>query len=343
MQIKNVDISDFNKIKKYFKGISWVFHLAALADIVPSIKNPMEYHRSNVDGTINVLENARINNIKKFIYTASSSCYGIPDKYPTPETAPINLEYPYAVTKYLGEKYSLSWNRIYNLPVISLRLFNVYGPLQSEESRGLIPTVINRISKGEEITIYGDGNNGRDFVYVNDVVKIITDVINMDKGIGIFNLGSGKLTKINDVVNTIGKVAGKKPLIRYEPVSTPDTRSYCADTTKLLKYIGYMSSTKFHEGIIHSKDAFYCEMPEMVPRPDMKSRWQMWKKAGALVTEMEASTMFVLAQIRGWRVGGIMAAIGDTDAGELIVDPKKGQEEAIKVGIAAIKILLDYS
>ena len=122
------DISEYDSIEKYFEGVDKVFHIAALADIVPSIQDPLKYHRSNVDGTANVLEASRKHNIKRFIYAASSSCYGIPDTYPTPEDTPINPQYPYALTKYLGEEYVLHWHKIYNLPITSMRFFNVYGP-----------------------------------------------------------------------------------------------------------------------------------------------------------------------------------------------------------------------
>jgi UDP-glucose 4-epimerase len=126
--LHEVDITVDNNLNGYLKGIDWVFHLAALADIVPSIQKPLEYHRSNVHGTVNVLEASRMAGVKRFIYAASSSCYGIPDVFPTPETAPIRPQYPYALTKYVGEEYVLHWCKVYKIPAISLRFFNVYGP-----------------------------------------------------------------------------------------------------------------------------------------------------------------------------------------------------------------------
>ncbi|MHA2291139.1 MAG: nucleoside phosphorylase [Candidatus Hodarchaeales archaeon] len=147
--------------------------------------------------------------------------------------------------------------------------------------------------------------------------------------------------KIGDIVSATGAIRDEGTSYQYIDGAFPAIAS--VDVVLALRQAAKKLNLflKFHEGIIHSKDAFYSEMPEMVPRFDMKKRWKMWKKGGALVTEMEASTMFVLAQIRGWRVGGIMAAIGDTDAGELIVDHKKGQKEAIKVGVEAIRILTE--
>ena len=128
LKLVKADVTDLAAIRPLFAGIDWVFHLAALADIVPSIEQPIPYHRANVDGTVNVLEAARHANVKRFVYAASSSCYGIPDTYPTPESAETRPMYPYALTKYLGEQCVMHWSKVYKLPAVSLRLFNVYGP-----------------------------------------------------------------------------------------------------------------------------------------------------------------------------------------------------------------------
>ena len=122
------DIRKPQELAPHFAGIDWVFHLAALADIVPSIEKPRDYFETNVDGTFNVLEAAKQAHVKRFLYAASSSCYGIAQQYPTPETAPIAPQYPYALTKYLGEQLVLHWAQVYKLPALSLRLFNVFGP-----------------------------------------------------------------------------------------------------------------------------------------------------------------------------------------------------------------------
>ena len=128
LSVHKADIAEFDQIVDHFEGIDRVYHIAALADIVPSIQRPMDYHRSNVDGTINVLEASRQHGIKRLVYAASSSCYGIPDHYPTPETSEIRPEYPYALTKWLCEEHVLHWNKIYNMATSSCRFFNVYCP-----------------------------------------------------------------------------------------------------------------------------------------------------------------------------------------------------------------------
>ena len=134
LKLVEEDICNAEKVRPHFEDVDWVFHTAALADIVPSIEKPEHYFRSNVDGTFCVLEASRKAGVRRFLYAASSSCYGIPDIYPTPEIAEIRPQYPYALTKYLGEELVMHWGQLYELPVISLRLFNVFGP-RSRTSR----------------------------------------------------------------------------------------------------------------------------------------------------------------------------------------------------------------
>ena len=167
------DISDFEKIIPHFKNIEAVFHIAGLADIVPSIVNPANYYRANVSGTMNVVEASRLSQVKKFIYAASSSCYGIPDVYPTAEIAPIRPQYPYALTKYLGEQIVLHWGKVYKLPVISLRLFNVYGPRSRTSGTygAVFGVFLAQKLNHEPFTVVGDGTQKRDFIYVSDVVN----------------------------------------------------------------------------------------------------------------------------------------------------------------------------
>lgn len=127
LAVYHMDIRNKEEMEPVFKGADYVFHFAALADIVPSIQKPWEYYSSNVLGTYHVVECARNAGVRKLVYAASSSCYGIPDEYPTKETAKIRPQYPYALTKRLGEETVLHWGQVYGLPVVTLRLFNVYG------------------------------------------------------------------------------------------------------------------------------------------------------------------------------------------------------------------------
>lgn len=202
-----VDITNKKKLLDYyFSKVDWVFHLAGLADIVPSIENPEKYFNSNVVGTLNVLEKARKANIKKFIYAASASCYGIPDQYPTKEESKIQLEYPYALTKNLGELIVLHWAKVYKMPNISLRFFNVYGP--KSRTTGAYGAVFGvflaqKLAK-KPLTVVGDGKQTRDFIHVYDLVDAIILIAKKAKRNQIFNIGSGKETSVNKIAKIIG-------------------------------------------------------------------------------------------------------------------------------------------
>ena len=167
LSVVEADICDYEKIAPLFKGVDWVFHMAALADIVPSIQRPQDYFHANVDGTLSVLRAAEVAGVDKFIYTASSSCYGIPDKFPTNEMADIRPEYPYALTKRLGEELALHWAQVYKLPVVSLCLFNVYGPRSRTSGTygAVFGVFLGQKLAGKPYTVVGTGEQTRDFRY----------------------------------------------------------------------------------------------------------------------------------------------------------------------------------
>src|SRR5262249_20552489 len=156
-----------------FEGVDVVFHLAGLADIVPSINDPLRYYRANVTGTIAVLEAARAAGVGRIVYAASSSCYGVPNIYPTPETASIRPQYPYAYTKWAAEQAVLHWSAVYGLAANSLRLFNVYGPRSRTTGAygAVLGVFLAQRANGAPLTIVGDGTQARDFVFVSDVVE----------------------------------------------------------------------------------------------------------------------------------------------------------------------------
>ena len=242
------DITKKEEVAHIVDDVDGVIHLAAMS-LGDSQKNPEQGVQVNVMGSLNLLEECVKKGVKKFIFASTASVIGMSEKNCVDESVQCTPNDIYSVSKLAVEGYLKTYYETYGLKYTALRLFNVYGPNQGLKSGGLISNTISKITEGQELTIFGDGNNSRDFIYIDDVVKIITDFINTDKGIGICNLGTGKLTKIIDVINIIGEVMGKKPLIRYEPVSSPDTRSYCSDTKKLIHSIGYTPSISFREGI----------------------------------------------------------------------------------------------
>lgn len=245
LNVEKIDITDFFAVSKAFEDVKFVFHLAALADIVPSIQEPLKYHNANVNGTITVLEAARKAGVKKVIYAASSSCYGIPDNYPTPETSPIRPMYPYALTKYLGEHYVMHWDQTYDLPCISLRLFNVYGPRSRTSGTygAVFGVFLAQKLAGKPFTVVGDGTQTRDFTYVTDVVDAFIKAAESDKRGEMYNVGSGGTYSVNRLVELLG---GKVMHIPKRP-GEPDCTF--ADTNKIRRELGWSPKVSFESGV----------------------------------------------------------------------------------------------
>lgn len=244
------DVSNFTAITSLINGADWVFHLAALADIVPSINDPLKYHRANVDGTVAVLEAARLGGIKKFIYAASSSCYGLPDEFPTPESAPIQPMYPYALTKNLGEQCVFHWQKVYGLPCVSLRLFNVYGPrARASGTYGAVFGVFLAQKLADKpFTVVGDGTQTRDFTFVTDVVNAFVYAAQSDVQGESLNVGSGNTYSVNHLTRLIG---GETTYIPKRP-GEPDCTF--ADISKIQQMCGWRPKLTFEEGVRMTTD-----------------------------------------------------------------------------------------
>ncbi len=200
------DVRKPEDLQGLFDQVDWVFHLAAIADIVPSIENPRDYFETNVQGTLNVLEAAKQAGVKRFVYAASYSCYGIPTHYPTPETAPLQPQYPYALTKQLGEQLVLHWSQIYHLPAVSLRFSNVFGPRSRTTGAygAVFGVFLAQKLHGKPFTVVGDGNQSRDFTYVADVVDALYAAAESNLTNEFMNVGSGGHHSINSLVALLG-------------------------------------------------------------------------------------------------------------------------------------------
>ncbi|QVL57851.1 MAG: SDR family oxidoreductase [Simkaniaceae bacterium] len=245
LKFVQADIRKMEEIGPHFDGVDWVFHLAAMADIVPSIENPREYFEVNVDGTFNVLECSKDAKVKRFLYTASSSCYGIPDAYPTPETAPIRPQYPYALTKFLGEELVMHWEQVYKLPALSLRLFNVYGPrARTTGTYGAVFGVfLTQKLNNKPLTVVGDGTQTRDFTFVKDVARAF--LMGADSSITgeIFNVGSGDHYSVNRIIELLNHDSVNIPKRPGEPEAT------FADVSKIQQALGFKAETSFENGV----------------------------------------------------------------------------------------------
>ena len=245
LKLIKIDISLNKNLNKYFKGVDFIFHLAGLAEITPSFKNPKKYFLNNVLGTFNVLEAAKNKKIKKLIYAASSSCYGNPSAFPTSESAKIELKHPYALTKFMGEELVMNYASIFNMPNISFRFFNVYGPRLN--SSGQYSAVFGNFLKQKKtkkpLTVTGNGKQTRDFIHVDDLINAFLKIIKSKFANRIYNLGSGKEISINKIAHLFG---GKKIFI---PKRLGEPKRSLANIAKLKKDIDWRPTITIREGV----------------------------------------------------------------------------------------------
>ena len=258
-RMKNLDLAQKNKNFSFLEksvvglkpaelpsgGLDWFFHLAGRADLVPSIVNPREYFEVNVDGTFDALECARALSVKRFIYTASSTCYGIPETYPTPETAPCEVRHPYGLTKMMGEELTMHWAQVYKMPALSLRLFNVYGP--RSRTTGAYGAVFGVFLKqklaGTPFTVVGDGKQTRDFTYVTDVADAFVAAGESRAAGQILNVGSGHSYSINRLVQLLGG-----PVV-YVPKRPGEPDCTFADITRIGREVAWKPKIPLEEGV----------------------------------------------------------------------------------------------
>ena len=247
-----------------FSEADYVFHLGALAAIVPSIQNPVAYFEANVKGTLQLLEICRKLPPRKLIYAASGSCYGIPAVYPTPENAPIQPEYPYALTKWQGEELVRHWGQVYQLPWISLRLTNVFGPRSRTDTGygAVFGVFLAQLAHGKPLTIVGDGTQSRDFTYVLDVVQAFVKAAQSEVSGESINIGSGAHYSINylaQLLNPVGKV--------YVPKRPGEPDITFVEISKARQLLGYEPQWTFEAGVtemLHQLD-FWRAAPVWEP------------------------------------------------------------------------------
>jgi len=227
-----------------FDGARYVFHFAGIGDIVPSIEHPSEYMATNVQGTVRVLECARAVKAEKFVYAASSSCYGLAE-VPTREDHPIRPQYPYALSKYQGEQACFHWHRVYGLPVNSIRIFNAYGTRsRTSGAYGAVFGVFLRQKLANKpFTVVGDGSQRRDFVYASDVAAAFLAAARTHKTGEMWNLGAGAPQSVNRLVELMGGTTVSIPKRPGEPNVT------FADIAKITRDLGWSPKISFEEGV----------------------------------------------------------------------------------------------
>lgn len=239
-----LDINTLPADSAIFKDATYCFHLAGIGDIVPSIEQPVQYMQTNVQGTVRVLEAARHAGIKKFVYASSSSCYGLAAT-PTREDHPINPQYPYALSKYLGEQAVFHWGKVYKLPVNAICIFNAYGTrVRTTGAYGAVFGVFLKQKLAEKpFTVVGDGTQSRDFIYVTDVAKAFLAAALAGVSGERFNIGAGKPQTINHLVDLLGGD------VQYVPKRPGEPDVTFADISKAKKLLAWSPEVKFEMGV----------------------------------------------------------------------------------------------
>jgi UDP-glucose 4-epimerase len=256
------DIRTVPSDDKIFAGARYLFHFAGIGDIVPSIEKPVEYMETNVMGTVRMLEGARQAGARKFVYAASSTCYGLA-AVPTREDHPIDPKYPYALSKYLGEQTAFHWHKVYGLPVNSVRIFNAYGTRsRTSGAYGAVFGVFLRQKlAGKPFTVVGDGNQTRDFLFASDVARAFLAAAETDHVGEAYNLGAGKPNSVNYLVELLG---GQRVQIPKRP-GEPDCT--WADITKITRDLGWRPRLSFEEGVatVLANIEYWREAPLWTP------------------------------------------------------------------------------
>ena len=244
LSLERRDIRDFLPGDKLFDGAKYVFHFAGIGDIVPSIERPMEYMSVNVQGTVHMLECARTAQVEKFVYAASSSCYGLA-AVPTREDHPIVPQYPYALSKYQGEQATFHWHQVYKLPANAIRIFNAYGTRsRTSGAYGAVFGVFLRQKlAGKPLTVVGDGKQSRDFLYVTDIARAFLAAAETPLNGRVYNLGAGSPQPVNRLVELLGGERVELPKRPGEPDCT------WADISRITKELGWKPEVSFEDGV----------------------------------------------------------------------------------------------
>lgn len=246
------DVLDRALLKDVVAEVEFVFHLAANVGNIRSIKDPYFDMEVNIKGTINLLEACRNSNIKRLVYSSSAAIFGEARHLPIDEEHPLNPESPYAVSKLAAEKYCFAFYKVDGVPVTSLRYFNVYGPRQeSSEYANVILIFLNRIKDGKPLTIFGDGNQTRDFVFVEDVVEANIRAATQPAAVGeIFNIATGSENSVKQLISILNELSGKEnPIIHAEP-RAGEVRHSRANIEKAQRILGYNPETNLKEGLL---------------------------------------------------------------------------------------------
>ncbi len=274
-KLEKADILKIDKLKKFIKECQYVVHFAGVGDIVPSIENPKKYFENNVQGTVNLLNSLEIRKIKKFVYAASSSCYG-KAKTPTDENHKIEPLYPYALSKYMGEQICFHWGKVYKLPINSIRIFNAYGTRSRTTGAygAVFGVFLRQLIANKPLTVVGDGRQKRDFLYVTDVAEAFYKACTTKLSQQVWNLGSGNPKSVNNLIkilNPVGRInIPKRP---GEPTVTH------ANIGKIQRDLNWKPSVSFEDGVSKILENIeYWKKAPLWNKNNIKQTTKLWFK-----------------------------------------------------------------
>jgi UDP-glucose 4-epimerase len=253
------DLADSEVSDEVVRDVDYVLHQAAVPSVQRSVSDPIGTNRSNVTATLNVLESSRKAGVRRFVYAASSSAYGDTEILPKNEVMRPNPLSPYALQKLVGERYCKLYYHLYGLETVSLRYFNVFGPHQDPDSEysAVIPKFINRLIAGESLTVYGDGEQSRDFTYVENVVEAnLLALQAIDAPGHVCNIGCGERINLNSLIGVLEEITGFKADLNYTAPKAGDVRHSLADIALARRLLGYKPKVMVGDGLRQTVQTF---------------------------------------------------------------------------------------
>jgi len=259
MDFVEADLADPQVCDRVVDGVDFVLHQAAIPSVQRSIRDPMASNRANVTATLNLLESGRNRGVRRFVYAASSSAYGDTLVLPKREDMPANPMSPYALQKFVGERYAKLYFDLYKFETVSLRYFNVFGPSQDpySEYSAVIPKFITKLLAGEKLTIFGDGEQSRDFTYVENIVEANLLALTADGAAGkMMNLGCGARVSLNQLIRQLEMIVGVSAEVEYLPARAGDVRDSLADIGLAKRLLGYRPAVSVDDGLARTVEWF---------------------------------------------------------------------------------------
>ncbi|HEY3920827.1 MAG TPA: NAD-dependent epimerase/dehydratase family protein [Gaiellaceae bacterium] len=259
VEIVEGELRSYERVHHATRGVEVVYHLGALGSVPRSVQDPLTSSAVNIGGTLNVLLAARDEEVRRVVFSSSSSVYGSSGELPRTEAMPVDPISPYGVAKLAAERYCVSFSRVYDgIESVVLRYFNVFGPRQSpySEYAAVVPLFITAIARGEPIRVYGDGEQSRDFTYVANVIDATMRAANAEGASGrIFNIAAGSPATVNELAAAIGRIVEKQVEKELLPPRPGDVRDSWADVGEAKAVLGYEPSVPLEEGLRLTADA----------------------------------------------------------------------------------------